>query len=258
MKSILSKIALLFCLFFATWYLLNKIDWMQKFNIKENTESIEVKFADLVWKSYINNELEITEGKGKVMIDSILKHLQIENNIEDSSINIHLIESNILNAFALPNSHIIINTELYKECKNADELAGVIAHELAHVQQNHVTKKLAKEIGLSVMVSIVTGKGGFDKLNEIVRFLSSSAYDRSLESEADQLAVTYLENAKIDPMEMANFLYRLSEENNNNYLIWLSSHPDSKERAKEIIETRNKEIIYTPFCSKEEWIDSSL
>jgi predicted Zn-dependent protease len=258
MKSIISKIALLCCLFFASWYLLNKIDWMQRFNIKENTESVEEKFADLVWKSYINNEDEIIDGKSKAMLDSILNYLLLKNEIEDSSIHIHLIESNILNAFALPNSHIIINTELYKECKNADELAGVIAHELAHVQQNHVTKKLAKEIGLSVMVSIVSGNGGFDKLNEIVRFLSSSAYDRSLETEADATAISYLENANIDPMEMANFLYRLSEENNNNYLIWLSSHPDSKERAKEIIELRNKKMEYKAFSSKEEWMNSEL
>jgi predicted Zn-dependent protease len=67
--------------------------------------------------------------------------------------------------------------------------------------------------------------------------LSSSAYDRKLETEADLTAVGYLEKAGINPEPFANFLYRLSDETKNlpSQIYWISSHPESKERAEKIM-----------------------
>jgi len=86
--------------------------------------------------------------------------------------------------------------------------------------------------------------------------LSSSAFDRSLEKEADIKAVDYLVNANLNPEPFAYFLYKLSETENEaaKYLTWISTHPDSKERAEYIIEYgKGKKTQYKPVLSIDTW-----
>jgi predicted Zn-dependent protease len=117
-------------------------------------------------------------------------------------------------------------------------------------------KKLVKEIGLSVLISMTTGNGGAEIVKETAKMLSSSAFDRSLEKEADIKAVDYLVKARINPEPFADFLFKLSETENEatQYLTWMSTHPDSKERAEYIIEyCKDKKIEYTDSVTKATW-----
>ena len=117
-------------------------------------------------------------------------------------------------------------------------------------------KKLVKEVGLSVLISMTTGNRGSEVIKETVKTLSSSAFDRNLEKEADIEAVDYLMKAKINPEPFANFLYKLSDKENEatKYLTWISTHPDSKERAEYIIEySGDKKIAYEAILKSETW-----
>jgi beta-barrel assembly-enhancing protease len=178
-----------------------------------------------------------------------------ENGIEKQIIKVHIFDNDEINAFTLPNGHLLIYSGLILASDNQEELIGVICHEIAHMQLNHVMKKLVKEVGLSVILSMTTGNSGSEILNETARLLSSSAFDRKLEKEADIKAVEYLITAKINPEPFANFLYKQS--NNDKalkYLTWVSTHPDSKERAKYIMEIiRYESINYESILSTETW-----
>jgi predicted Zn-dependent protease len=139
---------------------------------------------------------------------------------------------------------------------NEEELSGVICHELAHIELKHVMKKLIKEVGLSVLISMTTGNSGTEKVKETAKMLSSTAFDRSLEKEADLKAVEYLIKTNIDPEPFANFLYKLSDRESDvmKYLSWVSTHPDSKERAEYIIESfKGKETKTEHVLSQETW-----
>jgi predicted Zn-dependent protease len=83
-----------------------------------------------------------------------------------------------------------------------------------------------------------TGNGNAEVIKATLKQLSSTAYDRSLETEADLTAADYLIKAGIDPEPFANFLYRLADETKNlpSQIYWISTHPESKERAEKIIE----------------------
>ena len=96
-------------------------------------------------------------------------------------IKVHVLNKDEINAFALPNGHLIIYSGLINNSGNQEELTGVICHEIAHIELNHVMKKLIKEIGLSVLISMTTGKGGSEIIKETAKMLSSSAFDRKLE-----------------------------------------------------------------------------
>ena len=65
-----------------------------------------------------------------------------------------------VNAFALPNGHLVIYSGLILNSDNQEQFSGVICHEIAHIRLKHVIKKLIKELGFSVIISMTTGSYG--------------------------------------------------------------------------------------------------
>jgi predicted Zn-dependent protease len=238
MKKILLELVLTVAVIVAVWFGLSQVDWMKLFNIRQTTQNTEEKIGDLFWKILKNSETEITSDSIVVPIDSMLTRICKANSIERKKIKLHLLRKDDINAFALPGDHLVVFSGLITASENESELCGVIGHELAHMEKNHVMNKLVKEVGLSVLISMSTGNGNSEVIKSAIQQISSSAYDRKLETEADLTAVDYLEKAGIDPEPFANFLYRLADQTKNlpSQIYWISSHPESKERAEKIIE----------------------
>ena len=170
---------------------------------------------------------------GKRRIAELLRRLCRANGMDRSKIKLHVVQDDEVNAFACPGNHLVVYTALIDSCRSAEELCGVLAHELAHIERGHVMQKLIKEMGLAALTGLVGGNAGAATMAELMRVLSSTAYDRSLESEADDLAVTYLLQAGINPRPFGEFLFRLSEEEELPSLAeWVSTHPDSGKRSR--------------------------
>jgi len=256
MKKIFFQGSISILLFFGTWFILTKIDWVSVFKVQQATNKTEEKLGDLFWKIVQETEKENKNPLVVNSIDSIVNQICTSNKINRKGIKIHIINKDDLNAFALPNGHLVIYTGLIKNSDNQEELSGVIGHEIAHINLNHVMKKLVKEIGLSVLISMTTGNSGYEVIKETAKMLSSSAFDRGLEKEADIKAVDYLIQAKINPEPFAEFLFKLSDEENTatKYLTWISTHPDSRERAEYIIEySKDKKSKFTGVMTLESW-----
>lgn len=243
-------------LFLSTLFVLQRVDWMTLFKVQQTTEKTEEKLGDLFWDFFKKTDREIKNPLVMKAIDSLVNKICISNDIDREKIKVHILENEQINAFALPNGHLVIYTGLILETENQEELSGVICHEIAHIELNHVMKKLIKEIGISALISMTTGGSGSEIIRETATILSSSAFDRNLEKEADIKAVEYLQNAKISAEPFAEFLYKLSEEEADGmqYLSWISSHPASKERAEYVMESgNNKNIKTTSIISQSTW-----
>jgi predicted Zn-dependent protease len=248
-------------LFFGTWCTLTQIDWLKIFKFHQITYKTEQKLGELFWEVFKKSEKEIKNTLVVNSVDSIVTHICKSNKIDRTKLMVHILDKDDINAFALPNGHLIIYSGLIINSSNQEELAGVICHEIAHIEMSHVIKKLVNEIGLSVLVSMTTGNNGAEVLKETAKMLSSSAFDRSLEKEADIKSVEYLVNANLDPEPFADFLYKLSDAKHEatKNLIWLSTHPDSKDRAEYIIKfSKGKETEYKPILSKETWVNFKI
>jgi predicted Zn-dependent protease len=256
MKKILLQGVLIIVSFTLLWFSLSRIDWISLFAIKKATAKTEEKLGKLFWEVFEKNEKENKDPFVSRSIDSIISRICDANEIERNSLKIHILINDDVNAFALPDGHLVIHTGLILSSENAEGLCGVIAHEIAHIERKHVMKKLIKEIGLSVLISMTTGGGGTEAAKDAVRILSSSAFDRTLEKEADITAVDYLIKAKVDPEDFANFLYMIAEteENPGRFLTWMSTHPDSKERGNYIIEyAKGKNTHYQKVIDDDTW-----
>lgn len=257
MKNIEYKGVAIIIGFLLTWYVLTTINWMDLFRVEHYSQTTEEKLGDFYWELIQKSETEIDTGIVALGLDSIFSRICTANKIDQSKLKIHILEKEEINAFALPSKHIILFTGLIKAANNESELSGVIGHELAHIEKNHVMKKLVKEVGLSALITITTGSKNAEIVRETLKLLSSSAYDRTLERDADAQSVEYLINADIDPAPFADFLYGLSTEDNTLPVpvYWVSTHPDSKLRAEHILEmSKDKDLDVRPILSESTWI----
>jgi predicted Zn-dependent protease len=244
-RKALIELAALVVAFFGIWYGLSRIDWHTLLKVKEINKSTEQQLGEYTWAYLEASEKEITAPGVVDPVDSIVTHLCSKNGLDRSSVRVHVIEKNDVNAFAFPGGHLVVYSGLIRSAENEAELAGVIGHEIAHIQKAHVMKKLVKELGLSALISVTSGSTGGEVSRRVVKHLTSSAYDRTLEQEADLVAVDYMAGAGVDPKPFSDFLYRMALEEGQlmKDLSWLNTHPDSEERAKTVLEHANRRHV---------------
>lgn len=255
MKKVIGQFAVSALIFGVVLFGFSCVDWLSVFNLKHTV--IEEKLGKMYWDLFSRTEKFVENDSILQPLDSLLTRICADNQIERKKIKLHVIESEEVNAFAFPDDHLVVYSALIHECKNEMELCGVMAHEIAHIEKGHVMKKLIKEVGLSVLVAMASGNNGGEIVSETAKLLSSTAYDRNLESEADDTAVKYLLNARIDPVPFGDFLHRLSEEENLPAITeWISTHPDSEKRSFSIYdraEEEGKSLKFKQILTTETW-----
>lgn len=254
MEKILIQFFVIVISFFGVWFLLSRIDFVHEEDVQKFARESEQKLGELILKSITATSDEIENEKAKGVLDSIKTRLCKAKGIDCDRIKIHLIRSSEINAFALPDYNMVIYSGLLDYAKGPEEVAGVMAHEIGHMEKKHVMKKLIKEIGLEMLFTIAAGDAGNDIARETAKVMSSTAFDRKHEREADEFAVETLALANIDPEHLSNLFFRLSRQQDMpEELAWVSTHPDSKERAAEILRIKKEytfkeePIIRTPW-----------
>ncbi|MDP1677838.1 MAG: M48 family metallopeptidase [Bacteroidota bacterium] len=256
MKKVFTHALFLSVSFFGMWYLLGLIDFRSIFEIEELTKENEQKLGTLILDAVAKSNKIITQDSIIAVVEGMKKRICVTNGISDSTITVHIATVNDVNAFALPGRHLVIYSGLIEYCKSSEELAGVIAHEIAHMEHDHVMKKMVKEVGLAMVISLSGGESGGEIVRQTVKLLSSTAFDREQESEADASGVHYLAKADIDPQASADFLFRLSHEKESisNQFELLNTHPNSADRAAEIIKLRKIETFTSrPISDSTSW-----
>ncbi len=256
MRKVLFEGVVIVASFLVTWVGLRQIDWMTVFNVEQATRKTEEKLGEIFWDIFKNSEEENVDDFVIKSIDSLVNKICTDNYIDRTQIKVHILNKDDINAFALPGGHLILYTGIIAAAENEGEISGVIGHELAHIQMNHVMRKLIREVGLSVLISMTTGSGNGEMIKETAKMLSSTAFDRSLEKEADLKSVDYLVKANIDPESFANFLYKISYQQSDmlKYLTWVNTHPESAERAEYIIDyMKGKTITSNPVLTDDTW-----
>lgn len=256
MAQIFIKGIAIAALFFGSWFALSQVSWTQLLHIEQMTARTEQKLGELFWDVFRQSDEAVQTTVVVAPIDTIVSRICAANRVNRQHIKLHILEKREVNAFALPDGHLVVYTGLIRQVNSPEALAGVLAHELAHIQNDHVMKKLGREVGLSVLIGAASGSGSPQIIREAARHLSGTAFDRGLEREADIEAVTYLSRAAIDPEPFADFLFQLSEKEQGtpDYLSWISTHPASKERARYIREKASQlHRSFSPAVDAQTW-----
>lgn len=140
-----------------------------------------------------------------------------------------LADSPEVNAFAMPGGTVVVYTGLLKRADSAEEVAGVLAHEVQHVELRHSLKNLLHSLGWRAVLALALGDVTGSVWGDMAHRLGSLSYGRELEREADLGALQALRNAGIGARGLLTFFARLAESEGPD-LSLLSSHPASRER----------------------------
>jgi beta-barrel assembly-enhancing protease len=153
------------------------------------------------------------------------------------------------NAIALPGARILVFQGLLEAARGPDEVAGVLAHELTHVAERHVTAAMIRGLGVGLLVTIATGDAS-GSVATGAAMLVMNAYSRDDEAAADAGAVRLLERTGISPHGLADFFRRLAEI--DVVPQWLSTHPAPLARAQ-AIEAAAPSRATAPSLTPEQW-----
>lgn len=218
------------------------LPWMAEKTVNMLPESYDNRLGDMYIMKYISPE-EVDSVK-TVQLQQFAALMNFGNS---RPLRFTLVNSSVVNAYALPNGEIVVYSGLLDAMDSYEELAGVLAHEAMHVNHRHSMKMLARDLSgylfLSAVLSDVNGIMGV--ISQNVHTLSSLTYSREFETEADRGAVELLIANHIDPNGMTKLLLHLQKESSGFMPQILSTHPLSAHRITKVEELKKK-LSYQP------------
>jgi len=140
-----------------------------------------------------------------------------------------------VNAFAMPGGIIVVHTGLLRQAGSPGELAGVLAHEVQHVEQRHSLRQMITSLGWGALVAVTIGD-----ISAVAAMLAHQAgtmyFSRDMEEEADRLGVQALQRARIRPDGMLTFFQKMRDEDGDKTAApgWISSHPQTVARVRRV------------------------
>jgi Zn-dependent protease with chaperone function len=138
-----------------------------------------------------------------------------------------------LNAFAIPGGIVVVHSGLIMAADSAEELAGVLAHEIEHVELRHSLKAMMQQAGLRLAIGAVVGDFGI--AGDAAGRLSALQFSRDSEREADMRGLDRLIRAGIDPQGMLRLFGKLDAQATGTAApAWLASHPATPERIEQL------------------------
>ncbi|HYJ17120.1 MAG TPA: M48 family metallopeptidase [Candidatus Limnocylindria bacterium] len=173
---------------------------------------------------------------------------------------IHVVNQPMFNALAAPGGHLVIFRGLLDRTENAEELAGVMAHELQHILKLHVTRSLLEYASTSFLVAAVLGDtSGIVSFGvEAAQMLAQMRFSRQHELEADEAGLQMLLAARIDPAGMIAFFEAVGKDEGQMApaLSYISTHPQTElriARLKSLIAA--SAVSYQKLLPDDSWED---
>lgn len=145
----------------------------------------------------------------------------------------YIAEDPAINAFAVPGGYVVVNTGLIQAADSAEEVAGVLAHEVQHVERRHTLQNLLHSLGLRAVLSAVIGDVSGSAIGSAAANLGELKFSRDLESDADIHGLQALKQAGIAPQGMVKFFEKLQQQEQGVAPpALLSTHPASADRMR--------------------------
>jgi beta-barrel assembly-enhancing protease len=177
---------------------------------------------------------ECTNPKGRAALDRLVAPLAAQLSLRNP-LRVRVINSDVLNAIALPGDEILVFKGLIDFTQAPNEVAGVLAHEMGHLRLDHPTRLVIRESGTAFLIGLVMGDiFGGSAISIAGTGLLVTAFSRDAESAADAEAVTLMTKAGLDVAPFGAFFERLQAEKGDGEIpiSFLRTHPPSDRRAK--------------------------
>jgi Zn-dependent protease with chaperone function len=192
-------------------------------------------------------DLRCRDAKGQHALEALVERVSPGATKGPNPIKIAALNVPMFNAAALPGGYIVVFKPAITET-SSDALAGILAHEVAHVRRRHVTEALIRELGIGALIRLFAGTVGANAEQMV-----ALSYTRGNEAQADADAIAMLKRARVSPRPTAALFARLSKEQGLSYSAeFLQSHPLSAKRAQRFAASFDPQAAYTPALSREQ------
>jgi beta-barrel assembly-enhancing protease len=190
----------------------------------------EKKLGDSILQSLKSSGGLISEGAAVDAVASIGKKLTSGSRYQYRWF---IIKDSSINAFAAPGGIVVVNSGLLKKADSANELAGVLAHEVQHVEQRHALKNMLNSAGVAAVALVVLGDAS-TVLMVMAHQVSTQFFSRQVEAEADEKGLALLAKKQMQREGMPSFFKKIAAEYKDAEKMpaWLSSHPDTLTRIQ--------------------------
>lgn len=249
--------------FGAIWAAFVLIPWeLEEPGLDVSVEK-EIALGELIVEEWLfeSGEMDVVSNPTlDSAMDIINQRLLVELDSSEFNHHIWVVNQSEINAFTLPGGYIIVNQGLIEFSEYPEEVAGVIAHELGHVELRHVIDRMVKELGINILFGVLTG-GDAVLLNEISRTALSTAFERDQEEDADSYAADLLMEAQLDPRVLATFFRRLKNEygSYDERMEIFMTHPHHNSRIKAALEIQLPDsFVSKPFELDWERVKNSI
>lgn len=198
--------------------------------VEKVPEEIETALHQAWSKSYPLEPSSPAEQKAQALLDSLVEYLPVDQR----EFKVHLIDSQDVNAVALPGGHILLFSGLVEKVESENELAMVLAHELGHFMNRDHLRAIGRRGVVVFFSAIISGteSGLTDLLSGTIN-LSEMKYSRSQETAADQYGIDLVYKKYGHVSGAFDFFKRcLAEEKIPEFLQFTLSHPHDKNRLE--------------------------
>ncbi|WP_448581287.1 M48 family metallopeptidase [Thermaurantiacus sp.] len=167
---------------------------------------------------------------------------------------VRIADLGVANALAAPGGQVLLTRGLIEAASGPDEVAGVLAHELGHVEHRHATELLLRNAGMAILLSSLNSN-----LANFADTLLQTAMSREKEREADAYALAILARAGISPAGLVAFFTRATTESADASPLvrrlgnWVSTHPPAPERLATFRAAAARARGTTPALSASDW-----
>jgi predicted Zn-dependent protease len=192
-------------------------------------ESFDNEIGNVFMDTFLDeNEIDSTKTK---YLEQFAAELNLKNK---KPLRFAVVESEEVNAFALPNGQIVVFSAILKDMKSSEELAALLGHEASHINYRHSTKMLCRNLAGYMVVSLLLSdvNGVMAVVADNAQQLHSLSYSRGFEQEADEQGLKILMDNKMNPNGMIQLFEQLEKEHDVYIPKIISSHPLTAERKK--------------------------
>lgn len=221
--------------------------WIAEKSVFLVPESYDTNLGNLVFEqSLMTNTIDSVKSE---KLNKFAKELKLNNN---KKLHFTVVNSDIVNAYALPNGDIVVFSGILDAMEDYDELVALIGHEVSHVNNRDSMKMLCRNLSGYIFISAILGdaNGVMAVIGDNANTLQSLSFSREFEHKADVDGFQILTNNHVNPRGMSNLFKRLQEDKNNFSIPeFLSSHPITTERIHDVnkmIQSKSFTVIDNP------------
>jgi beta-barrel assembly-enhancing protease len=219
--------------------------------------SVDKRMGELAYENMSMQGRTLDDERVNAAVKAIVDRLN-RGTADEFTYRVYVHDAPITNAFALPGGVLVVYTGLLRDAESAEQVAGVLAHEIAHVQRRHGMRRIAQSLGVVAALQLLVGdvSGVAAVAVHVLREATVNNYSRQQEREADLDAVKLMANAGIDPRALAGFFEVLQRKESGPSLpVWLATHPDLAERVTDIRQVAASTPVRDPRPLELDWPD---